>query len=186
MFNTYEELRAAVEERRKDILTIEVDLGTPFSQEYEDAKTELQQAKAMKTLAGGAEFLGDNIAALEARVAELKPVGQPIWIQFSRLSLEEWSMLTKQANLTPVDQYERVLPKTFIGVYGADPLAEDEDGKLLHPGLEPLTTEASVMSSRHPDALLTGGAMHQLIQAFMAWQNSGGEVSIRPTRSGRD
>ncbi len=186
MFNSYEELKAAAEERRKAVLTLELDMGSEYSQPYEDAKTELAQAKAMKQLAGGADFLGDNIATLEARVAELKPVGRPIWVQFSKLPLAEWSKLVKQANLSPVEQYERVLPQTFIGLFGVDPLAEDEEGNLLNPGVEPLTKDPRTVSSVGTDGLLEGGMLHQLIQAFMAWQNSGGEVLIRPTRSGRD
>jgi len=69
-FNSYEELMQAVEERRADVLIIEVDLGAKYSQEYEDAKAELQQAKALKTLTGNKDFLADNLASLEANVAE--------------------------------------------------------------------------------------------------------------------
>ena len=180
-FNSYEELRAAVEERRNDVLTLEVDLGGTYSQEHEDAKKELAQAKAMKTVLGGQNFLGDNLEALEARVAETKPEANSVWVRYSRLDLGEWALLVKQANLTPIEQYERVLPKTFIGVWGQDP-TPDEEGRA--PG--PLSEDAALLSSRGgAKSILPGGALHQVVQAFMAWQNSGGEVSIRPTRSGR-
>lgn len=172
-FNSYEELMQAVEERRADTLTIEVDLGARYSQEHEDAKTELQQAKALKTLTGNKDFLADNLAELEASVAMTKPDSRPVWIRYSRLQLGEWAMLTKQANLTPVEQYEKVLQKTFVGVFGTD-----EDGA------EALSTDAALVSSRSDKGILPGGTLHQVIQAFMSWQNSGGEVTIRPTKSG--
>ncbi|QBZ73208.1 tail assembly chaperone [Microbacterium phage Theresita] len=176
-FNSYEELMAAVEERRTDTLTLEVDLGGAYSQEHEEAKKEYAQAKALKTLTGNQEFLADNLAALEARVEETKPVSRSVWIRYSRLRLGEWAMLVKQSGLTPVDQYEKVLPKTFVGVYGQDP-SEFE--------VEPLSTDAALLSSKGDKGILPGGALHSVIQTFMAWQNSGGEVSIRPTKSGRD
>lgn len=177
MFNSYEELMQAVEERRSDTLTLDVDLGGQYSQEYEDAKTELQQAKAMRTITGGQGFLADNLAELEASVAALKPAPRSVWIRFSRLKLGEWAMLVKQANLTPIDQYEKVLAKTFVGVYGQDPDSGD---------VEPLSTDPSLLSSKGNNGILPGGALHQVVQAFMSWQNSGGEVSIRPTKSGQD
>jgi len=172
-FNSYEELMQAVEERRADVLIIEVDLGAKYSQEYEDAKAELQQAKALKTLTGNKDFLADNLASLEANVAETKPEARPVWIKYSRLQLGEWAMLTKQANLTPVDQYEKVLQKTFVGVFGTD---EDD--------AEPISTDAALVSSKSDKGILPGGTLHGVIQAFMSWQNSGGDVSIRPTKSG--
>lgn len=175
-FNSYEELMQAVEERRSDTLTLEVDLGAPYSQEYEDAKAELAQAKALKALAGGQEFLTDNLAKLEARVAELKPEGRPVWIRFKRLPLMEWAVLMKSNTLQPIDQYESVLAKTFVGVYGQDP--EEE-------GVEPLSTDPALLSSKGDKGILPGGVLQQVVQAFMSWQNSGGEVSIRPTKSGR-
>lgn len=176
MFTSYEQLMEAVEARRQDTLTLEVDLGATFSQEHEEAKKELEKAKALRTLTGDQPFLSDNLAALEARVAETKPEGQPVWIRFSKLSLTDWSLLIKQTGLTPVDQYEKVLPKTFVGVYGQDP-AEAE--------VEPLSTDHRLLSSTSGMGILPGGALHQVIQAFMSWQNSGGEVTIRPTRSGQ-
>lgn len=178
-FNSYEELKASVAERRLDVLTLEVDLGGAYSPEHETAKTELQQAKAMKTVLGGQSFLGDNMEALELRVAETKPEPNLIWVQYSRLDLGEWALLVKQASLTPIDQYERVLPKTFIGVYGTDPTLAGE-GEVV----EPLSTDAALLSSRGAQGILPGGALHSVVQAFMAWQNSGGDVTIRPTKSG--
>ena len=175
-FNSYEELMQAVEQRRQDVLTLEVDLGGAYSQEHEDAKTELKQAQALKMMAGNQPFLSDNVSELEARVAATKPDAQLVWIRFSRLSLMEWAVLVKAQNLTPVDQYEKVLDKTFVGVYGQDP-SEAE-------GVEPLSTDPGLLSSKGARGILPGGVLHQVIQAFMSWQNSGGEVSIRPTKSG--
>ena len=180
-FNSYEELKAAVATRRADILTLEVDLGGAYSQEHEDAKTELQQAKAMKTMMGGQGFLGDNIEELEQRVAETRPEPNSVWVQYRRLELGDWAMLVKQANLTPIDQYEKVLPQTFVGVFGSDPTTHEEDEVI-----EPLSTNGALLSSKGVEGILPGGALHSVVQAFMSWQNSGGEVSIRPTKSGRD
>jgi len=178
-FSSYEELMRAVEDRRSDTLTLEVDIGATYSQEYEDAKKELQQAKAMRTLTGNQEFMSNNLEALEASVAEAKPESNPVWIRYNKLQLGEWSALVKQASLTPIDQYEKVLAKTFVGVYGQDP--DSEDGSVV----EPLSTDAAILSSKGDKGILPGGALHQVVQAFMSWQNSGGEVSIRPTKSGQ-
>lgn len=179
-FNSYEELKAAVAERRKDVLTLEIDLGGAYSPEHEAAKTELQQAKAMKTVLGGQSFLGDNLEALEARVLDTKPEPNLVWAQYNRLDLGEWALLVKQQALSPIEQYERVLPNTFIGVYGQDPTTAGEDGVAV----EPLSTDGSLMSSKGANGILPGGALHSVVQSFMAWQNSGGDVSIRPTKSG--
>lgn len=172
-FTSYEELMAVVEERRADTLTIEVDLGAKYSQEYEDAKAELKQAKALKTLTGNQEFLADNLATLEANVALTKPEAKPVWVRYTKLSLGEWALLTKQTNLTPIDQYEKVLVKTFVGVYGSP----DDDAVAL-------SDDPALVSSKGNKGILPGGVLHQVIQAFMSWQNSGGDVSIRPTKSG--
>ena len=177
-FNSYEELQAAVEKRRKSVLTLEVDLGGAYSTEHEAAKKELATAQAMRTLTGAQGFLADNLAELEERVANTKPESNSVWVQYKQLDLGEWALLVKQTNLTPVDQYEKVLPKTFIGVYGQDP-TEPADEPVL-----PLSTDASLLSSKGNAGILPGGALHQVVQAFMAWQNSGGDVSIRPTKSG--
>jgi len=111
MFNSYEELMAAVEDRRKSVLTLEVDMGGEYSQEHEDAKRDLKAAQALRTLSGNQEFLGDNLDALEARVEATRPQSNPVWIRFSRMSLGEWSALTKTQGLSPIDQYERVRRK---------------------------------------------------------------------------
>lgn len=188
-FNSYDELKAAVQKRRQELLTLEVDLGTGYSPEYEAAKAELAQAKAMKTVTGGGFLGGDPIAALEQRVAELKPEPNSIWIQFSKLDLGEWAALMKQAGGQPIDQYEKVLPKTFVGLFGTDPVKPEDwdathDEEWIKPA--PLITEAISVSSRGGDsAVLPGGALHSVVQNFMAWQNSSGDVSIRPTKSGR-
>lgn len=184
-FATYEELQAAVESRRNQILTLEVDLGAQYSQEHEDAKKELAQAQAIKKLAGNGGFLGDNIAALESRVAETKPDSAVVYLQYSRLTVAEFSMLMKQQGLSSIDQYERVIPKCFVGLFGEDPLAEDEEGNRINPDLKPLTTDAEAVSSRSDKTVIPGGLLHGVVQAFMSWQNSSGDISIRPTKSGR-
>jgi hypothetical protein len=181
VFNSYDELKAAVAERRKAVLTLEVDLGGSYSQEHEDAKKALATAEGMKTLAGGQGFLADNIAELQQRVADTKPEGNSIWVQYRQLDLAEWAILIKKQGLTAIDQYEQVLQKTFIGVYGQDPTLVEE-GEVI----EPLSTDASLLSSKGNNGILPGGGLHSVVQAFMAWQNSGGDVSIRPTKSGRD
>ena len=63
-FNSYEELMQVVEERRADVLTLEVDMGAKYSPEYEAAKRELKQAEALKSLTGDQQFLNDNVEAL--------------------------------------------------------------------------------------------------------------------------
>ncbi|WNO28262.1 tail assembly chaperone [Microbacterium phage Garey24] len=187
-FSSYEELMQVVEERRADILTIEVDLGSKYSVEYEQAKQELQQAKAMSTIAGG--FLSDNIQTLEDKVEALKPPQRLVWVQYRKLDLAEWGMLMKQSNLSPLEQYEKVLPKVFIGVYGQDPVKPD-DWDETNPGEDwvqpkPLTESgASVSSKGGPAAIVAGGQLHNLVTNFMNWQNSSGDVTIRPTKSGR-
>ena len=185
VFSSYEELMAAVEERRKDVLTLEVDLGGKFSAEHEDAKKELMTAKAMKTVVGGG-FLGDNIAALEQRVADTRPEARTIWIQYEKLDLNEWSALVRKTGMTPIDQYETVLSKTFVGLFGEDPVRpEDLDELEDWTKPEPLTTDSlSVSSKGGAKSVLPGGALHSVVQAFMSWQNSGGDVTIRPTKSG--
>jgi hypothetical protein len=188
-FSSYEELMGAVEERREEILTLELDLGAKYSPEHEQAKKELAEAQAMTKLAGQ-PFLGDNIDALKARVAETKPEERLAYVQYKKLPLGEWEALTK-ANLTPIEQYERVLPKVFIGVFGTDPV-QPEDWDETHPGEEwvkpePLITDAISVSVRGGNkSILAGSNMHPVVQSFMAWQNSSGEVTIRPTKSGRD
>lgn len=184
MFNTYEELKAAVEHRRADVLTLEVDLGGEYSVEHEEAKKELAQAKAMHTMMGGAGFLADNLDTLEERVAETKPTPNTVFIQYRRLELGEWAALVSQAGLNPIDQYEKVLPKTFIGVYGQDPVQPDDmpDSEWVAP--EPLSRDGALLSTKGNQGILPGGALNSVVQNFMAWQNSGGDVTIRPTKSG--
>lgn len=181
MFNSFEELKAAVAERRNDTLTLEIDLGGAYSPEHEAAKKELLQAKTVQQVVGGVGFLGgNNLEALEARVEETRPVTNSVWVRYKRLDLGEWALLVKQASLAPIDQYEKVLIKTFVGVWGQDPdVAEGE------PEVEPLSTDPSLLSSKGNNGILPGGALHSVVQSFMSWQNSGGDVTIRPTRSGR-
>lgn len=188
VFTTYEDLAAAAAKRREEILTLEVDLGSDYSPEYEQAKNELAQAKAMKLATGGG-FLGDNIAPLEARVAELKPESHPVFLRYSKLSLGEWRTLLKQAGSDSIDQYEKVLSKTFCGVFGQDPV-KPEDWDEAHEGEEwvkpePLSTDSRLVSTLSGDSILPGGSLSSVVQNFIAWQNSGGDVTIRPTKSGR-
>lgn len=173
MFSTYEELLQAVEERRQEVLTIEVELGAPYSQEYEDAKAELKQAEAIKMMSGQTEFMSDNLDTLHAKVDSLRPESPSVFVKFRKLSVADWALLLKQAIPNPIDQYEKVLPKTFVGVFAS------EDAE------QPLTEDYHAVSSKGNGSILPGGTLHALIQSFMAWQNSGGEVSIRPTKSVR-
>lgn len=175
MFNSYEELMQAVSDRRKDQLVLEVDLGAEYSQEHEEAKKALATAKGLKSLAGEQQFINDNIASLEQRVADTKPATKPVWIRYKRLDLMEWAALMKQQGISAMDQYEKVLNKTFIGVYNGP----EEDSTLL-------SDDPRLLSSQGDQGILPGGAMHSVIQAFMTWQNSGGDVTIRPTKSGQD
>ena len=185
MFTSYEELMQAVEERRKDLLTLEVDLGGAFSPEHEAAKAELLQAQAIKAAVGGGGFLGDNTDELKARVEATRPPQKLVWIQYTKLDLDEWAALMKQAAANPVDQYERVLAKVFVGVFGQDPNPEEKPEDWAAP--EPLTTDSlSVSTKGGAKSILPGGALHSVVQNFMAWQNSGGDVNIRPTKSGQD
>lgn len=181
-FNSYEDLKATVEERRKDVLTLEIDMGAAYSPEHEAAKTELQQAKAMRSLTGGQGFLGDNLDALEERVRETKPESNSVWVRYRRLDLNQWAELVGKGGLSPVQQYEKVLPETFIGVWGVDPSAAEEAGEATP---EPLSTNGALLSSKGVDGILPGGGLHSVVQNFMAWQNSGGDVTIRPPKSGR-
>lgn len=181
-FNSYEELMQAVEDRRKEDLTLEIDMGSEYSPEYENAKSELEKARAVGMLTGGQGFLSNNIDKLEEEVERLRPEPNSVWVKFRRLNLGEWTALLKKAGANPFDQYEQVLPKTFIGVFGKDPGVSGEHSEAV----EPLSTDAELLSTRSDKSILPGGMLHQVVQAFMAWQNSGGEVSIRPTKSGRD
>ena len=91
----------------------------------------------------------------------------------------------KSGGMDPIGQYERVLPKVFVGVYGQDPSPAEEDKPEGWTPPEPLTTDARSVSSRDEElCLLPGGSLGSVINTFMAWQNSGGDVNIRPTRSG--
>lgn len=189
VFSNLEELKAAVEDRRQAILTLEVDLGGVYSQEHEDAKTELAKAEGMRLLmqqgGGQGTFLNDSLEPLRKRVADTRPETPSVWVQYKKLPLGEWRAITKQVNLDQFDQYERVLPETFIGLYGEDPAPEEKPEGWVKP--EPLTTDARSVSSRGgDDLLLPGGSLASVVQNFMVWQNSGGDVTIRPTKSGRD
>jgi len=184
VFSSYEELMAVVEERRAATLTLEIDMGNVFSPEHEAAKAELAKAEAMETLTGGA-FLANNLDTLRARVADTRPPSQSIWAQFSKLDLDTWSDIMKKFAGNALDQYDQVLPKCFIGLFGEDPAPEEEPEGWVKP--EPLTTNPlSVSPKGGAMTVLPGGSLNSVVQNFMAWQNSGGEVSIRPTKSGRD
>lgn len=171
MFTSYEELMATVEERRADQLTLEVDLGGGYSTAHEEAKEELSRAKALKTVTG--DFLADSLKSLEDAVEATRPAAKPVWLRYKRLSLNDWNALVKTQGLTPVDQYDKVLADTFVGVF-AQPDAT-----------EPLSADPQLVSPSSSDSILSGGAMQAVVQAFMSWQNSGGEVTIHPTKSGQ-
>ena len=68
MFNSYEELKAHVEQQRENTLTLELDLGGTYSPEYEEAKSNLAKAEALQLVAGDqGGFLSNNLAALKDR-----------------------------------------------------------------------------------------------------------------------
>ena len=179
-FSTYEELMAVVEERRKDTLTLEVDMDDTFSQAYEDAKEELQKAEAMEALMAASKqgaFMASNLDGLRAKVKSLRPEPNLVWVRYERLSLSAWSALVKESQLTPIEQYEKVLPKVFVGVYGQDP-EEDE--------VEPLSVDYKLVSSKGDKGIFPGGKFQAIVATFIKWQNSGGHVRIRPTKSSQD
>ena len=179
MFNSYEELKAHVEQQRENTLTLEIDLGGTYSPEYESAKEDLTKAKALQLVVGnqGGGFLSNNLEELEAKVAELRPEPKLVWLRFSKLPLEKWAALLKQTGVSPVEQFESVLPDTFIGLFNQDPDQVE--------GLEPLIADPDVLRTGSSMAVLPGSSLQGVIQAFMSWQNSGGEVNIHPTKSGR-
>lgn len=187
-FTNLEELKAAVEDRRQAVLTLEIDLGGTYSEEHEQAKEELAKAEGMQMLLGGKQFLGeDPLERLKQRVADTRPETPSIWVQFKKLPLGEWRAITKQMSLDQFDQYERVLPGVFIGVFGEDPAPADEDKPEGWVKPEPLTVDPRSVSSRsEEECLLPGGSLASVVQNFMVWQNAGGDVTIRPTKSGRD
>lgn len=173
MFNSYEELQAAVEKRRNDELVLSIDMSTEYSPEHESAKAELKKAEAMKSIAGDQPFINDNIKTLEARVKKTQPAPNLVFVKYRRLALIEWAALVKAQNLTPIEQYEKVLKKTFVGVFAS------EDAE------EPLSDDHRLLSTKGDLGILPGGGMNSVVNAFMTWQNTGGSVAIRPTKSGR-
>lgn len=180
-FNSYEELMAAVEARNTSTLTLEVPIAAVFSPEHEAAKTALKQAEGMKALTGGVNFLGgDQIEELKLQVEKTRPEEPTVWLRFKRLGLGPWSLLIKKTGLTALDQYESVLQDTFVGVWGQDPDG-GEEGEVI----EPLSNDPRLVSSKGDIGILPGGALNSVVQTFINWQNSGGEVTIRPTKSGR-
>ena len=182
--NSYEELMQTVEERRAETLTLEVDLGTRYSPEYEQAKEELEKAKAMKLVMGEQQFLSDNLDQLEAKVKELRPPSRSIFIRYRKLELASWAALIKKQGLSAIEQYESVLPETFVGLWGTDPdKPEDwpEDQEWGAP--EPLSTDAALVSTKGgPRAVVPGGQLNDIVTTFINWQNSSGDVTIRPTK----
>jgi len=173
MISTYEELRRIVEERRSDTLTLEVELGVDYTQEWVDAKQELEQARAMDLLKG-ASFLSSSVKALEEKVQALAPTVEVVWLRYGRVPLLLWASLAKEQGGKAIEQYERVLKDTFIGLYG------DADCTVL------ITDDYHVVSQDSPNCILMPGTLMSVIRTFMDWQNSGGRVSIRPTKSGQD
>lgn len=187
-FNNLAELKAAVNKRRQSTVTIEVDLGVEYSPEHEEAKKDLQRAEVLtavvKTAGNGNGFLSDNIQQLKDRVEATRPAANSVFVRFKRLSLERWAEINRTAGVSAVDLYESLLPEAFVGLYGEDPSPDVEPDGWVAP--EPLTTDWRAASFQDEEnGLLPGGALNPVIQAFMAWQNSGGEVTIRPTKSGR-
>lgn len=174
MFNSYEELMETVNQRRDDVLSLEVDMNTTFSQEHEDAKSALQKAQALQTITGDQPFLSNNLERLEAEVERTRPPAKPIWIKYKRLPLLEWAALMKSQGMSAIDQYEKVLNKTFIGVFNTPDAPT------------PLSDDPRLLSSAGDLGILPGGTLHAVVQSFMSWQNAGGNISIHPTKSGQD
>lgn len=171
--NSYEELMSLVESRRQDRLTLEIDMGTSYNVEHEKAKEELLQARAIRNLAGDQGFISDNFDELERRVEETRPPANSVWVVFSRLDLKTWSLLVKKINsMQPFDQYEKVLDKTFVGVF-SDPEATPDSL---------ISDDYHLVSTQSDKCILSGGMMTEVVKTFMSWQNSGGEVTIRPTK----
>lgn len=169
--NTLAELMEVVEERRADTLTLEVDLGGGYSSEHEEAKAKLKQAEGLQMLTGQS-FLSDNLEQLKQEVENTKPKTNSVLLRFKRIGALQWSALLKNTKVTtPLEQFEKVLTDTFVGVFGED-------------SGEPLTTDYKLVSPSSPECILPGGAMQSVIQAFTSWQNSGGEVTLHPTKSG--
>lgn len=173
IINSYEELVQLAQERQKDRLVLEVDMGSTYSAEHEEAKKELQQAKAVNTLAGEQGFLSDNIERLQQRVRDTKPPATCVWLVYSRLGIKDWSLLVKQGSgLTPMQQYEKVLPQTFVGIFNS------EDAQPEHL----LTDDPNTVSSESDNCLISGGVLNNVIRTFMQWQNAGGDVNIHPVK----
>lgn len=174
-FNSYEELMAVVEDRRTDTLTLEVDISGGYSAEHEAAKKELMQAKALSALTAGQPFLSSNVEELEAKVEATRPPTKSVWLVFRRMPLNVWSSITKSSTTDPLEQFDKVVKDTLIGIYGQDP----------DTGVEPLTTDHTLIQSNSSNSILPGGQLRNVINTFMSWQNSGGDVTIHPTKSGQ-
>ena len=96
-----------------------------------------------------------------------------MWLAFKRIDLKTWSLLVKKgANQSPLDQYERVLEDTFIGIFRS-PEATPEDL---------LSDDHELVSYNSPKCILSSGLLQNLVNSFMTWQNSGGNVTIHPTK----
>ena len=175
--NSYEELMEIVNARRDGQLCLEIDLGSEYSVEHEDAKAELQKAEVLKNLTGSdTQFLSDNLETLRERVEATRPTPNVVYARFSRIGDKELSVLRKEGNRTPYQQYEFVLQKVFLGLFNGP----DDDASLLGDNPNLVSTEPGMGS------VLQGSAVQNVVQAFMNWQNNGGEVNISPTKSGRD
>lgn len=173
--NSYDDLVNLVEKRRQETLTLDIDLGSNYSPEYEKAKEELEQAKVLQKLTGTQQFMNDNVVELENKVTRLKPEPNIIHVKFRRLGLARWTAIMKKPVGNAIDQFIKVLPETFIGIF----TDLDEEA-------EPLSTDYKLVDPNDSKCVLPGGAIQPLIQSFMNWQNSGGEISFHPTKLGHD
>lgn len=174
--NSYEELMDAVNTRRDEQLVLEVEIGARYSQAHQDAKKALQTAEAMQLLTGQEQqFMSSNLDKLRQAVLDTKPPSQVIFIRYKRVAMTQWALLMKKKDLTAYDQYEEVLPSTFVGVYSGP----EETDKLI-------ADDFTLVSSKGDKSILPGGTLHSVVQNFINWQNSGGDVNIRPTQSGQD
>lgn len=169
MINTFDELLERVEQGRNAVLTLELEVGAPYSKEYEDAKKQVEQARALELLAGDNKaFLGGSLDELVAKAEALKPKADIVELKFRKVSLNDWNKLLREPG-EALEQYNTLAKKTFIGVFAEG-------------GEEPLSTDSALVRPESAKCIVPPGAISPLVQAFLEWQSSGGAVEVRPTK----